>query len=146
LTSARQPEPVPFETQRHPDGFRLRHNVVEVCIPIAERTVSRRIMPDPAAVADRRFKPGMGGDTPDDDPRYPASSAASLAAARAARTAGEAESWRRLDGAVVWYTLMLTAEEAEEHRGQAHVRSVTVDPRVRPRRAPRPSCGSVLPS
>lgn len=119
--------PVPFETE-HVDGdVRRRYNVAVVCIPTGERDLSRRVMPDGDAAEARGFKPGLGGDTPDDDDAFPASSPGSLATARAARDAGDPEPWRHLDGARVWYTLLLTDTEAEQHRAASNARAVTVD-------------------
>lgn len=119
---------VPFETVIVDGVTRHRHNVAAVAIPTAERDLARRILPDEAAVTDRGYRPGLGGDSPDDDPAFPVSSMESLAAARAARDAGEPEPWRHLDGAHVWYTLLLSLDEAAEFRTASNVREVSVDP------------------
>lgn len=121
---------MPFETVVVDGETRHRFIVNAVRIPFAERDAARRVMPDPAAATVRRYQEGLGGDAADEDPQFPVSGLAALAAAREARDAGEEEPYRRLDGSRVWYTLLLTELEAAELRGASNVIAVTVDPRV----------------
>lgn len=131
MVSPEQPEPAPpFETVVVGGVTRLRHNVNVVRIPAAERDIARTVMPHAAAVAERRYRPGLGGDAADDDAGFPVSSPESLAKARKARDAGESEPWRHLDGAPGWYTLLLTEDEAAQMRQASNVVAVTVDRRA----------------
>lgn len=119
--------PVPFETRQVGDETRYRYNVCAIKLPYRDRDVARVVMPTDNAAENRGFRPGLGGDTPDDHHRFPASSRDTVEAARQARDDGHPEPWRMLDGARVWYTLMLTEAEAAQHRAASNCRAVTVD-------------------
>lgn len=115
LRVTREAEPLrAFEVQHVGDEIRRRHNVAAIKIPHAHRDVARAVMPDDAAVEDRRYVPGLGSDTPDHDREF---------------RAGDPT---ELDGTHVWYSLMLTDEEAERFRAASNARAVTLDVEFRP--------------
>lgn len=107
-------KPVAFETQHIGGEVRRRHNVAVTKIPRAARTTIRTILPDEAAVTERGFNPGLGGDTPDDHIEFPAGDPVEL------------------DGARVWYSLLLTDDEVAALRAENNVRAVTLDTEHRP--------------
>lgn len=85
-----------------PGPTRRRYCVGVVKIPQARRDVARAVLPDAAAVGERGYRSIMGGDTPDDDDRFPV-------------------------GEHTAYTLELTEAEAEAFAAARNARYVQLD-------------------